>query len=51
MADLVILSVPWAAIDQALIQAGSLASRVVIDTTNQCGRGSPPAEWPRCGPP
>lgn len=38
-ADLVILSVPWTAIDEALAQAGSLAGRVVIDTTNQFGRG------------
>lgn len=38
-ADLVVLSVPWGAIDQALAQAGSLAGRIVIDTTNQFGRG------------
>jgi hypothetical protein len=38
-ADLVILSVPWTVIDEALAQAGSLAGRVVIDTTNQFGRG------------
>jgi 8-hydroxy-5-deazaflavin:NADPH oxidoreductase len=38
-ADLVVLSVPWVVIDQALAQAGSLAGRVVIDTTNQFGRG------------
>jgi 8-hydroxy-5-deazaflavin:NADPH oxidoreductase len=38
-AGLVVLSVPWAVIDQALAQAGSLAGRVVIDTTNQFGRG------------
>jgi 8-hydroxy-5-deazaflavin:NADPH oxidoreductase len=38
-AGLVVLSVPWAVIDEALAQAGSLAGRVVIDTTNQFGRG------------
>lgn len=38
-AGLVVLSVPWAVIDQVLAQAGSLAGRVVIDTTNQFGRG------------
>jgi 8-hydroxy-5-deazaflavin:NADPH oxidoreductase len=38
-ADLVVLSVPWGAIDEALVQAGSLAGRIVIDTTNQFGRG------------
>jgi 8-hydroxy-5-deazaflavin:NADPH oxidoreductase len=38
-ADLVVLSVPWAIIDKALAQGGSLAGRVVIDTTNQFGRG------------
>jgi len=38
-AGLVVLSVPWAVIDEALAQAGPLAGRVVIDTTNQFGRG------------
>ncbi len=38
-ADLVVLSVPWGAIDDALAQAGSLEGRTVIDTTNQFGRG------------
>lgn len=37
-ADLVVLAVPWGVIDEALAQAGSLAGRVVIDTTNQFGR-------------
>ncbi len=39
LADLVVLSVPWGVIDEALAQAGSLAGRTVIDTTNQFGRG------------
>ncbi len=38
-ADVVVLSVPWGAIDDALAQAGPLAGRIVIDTTNQFGRG------------
>jgi predicted dinucleotide-binding enzyme len=38
-ADVVVLSVPWGAVGEALSQAGSLAGRVVIDTTNQFGSG------------
>jgi predicted dinucleotide-binding enzyme len=38
-ADLVMLSVPWSVIDEALAHAGSLEGRIVIDTTNQFGRG------------
>jgi predicted dinucleotide-binding enzyme len=37
-ADLVVLSVPWSAVDEALAQTGSLAGKVVIDTTNHFGR-------------
>jgi predicted dinucleotide-binding enzyme len=37
--DVVILAVPWPAIDEALAQAGSLDGNVVIDTTNPFGRG------------
>jgi 8-hydroxy-5-deazaflavin:NADPH oxidoreductase len=37
--EVVVLSVPWTAIDDALAQAGPLAGKVVIDTTNQFGRG------------
>jgi predicted dinucleotide-binding enzyme len=36
-ADVVMLSVPWGVIDQALAAAGPLAGRVVVDTTNQFG--------------
>ena len=43
-AELVVISVPWSAIPQALDQAGSLAGKVVIDTTNQFGFGPMPAE-------
>lgn len=34
---------PWGVIDEALALAGSLAGRVVIDTTNQFVRGAPAA--------
>jgi predicted dinucleotide-binding enzyme len=37
--EVVVLSVPWALIPEALGQAGSLAGRIVIDTTNQFGPG------------
>src|SRR3954471_12982635 len=35
--DVVVLSVPWDAIPEALRQAGSLTGKIVIDTTNQFG--------------
>jgi 8-hydroxy-5-deazaflavin:NADPH oxidoreductase len=38
-AEVVVVSVPWDAIPQALEQAGSLAGRIVIDTTNQFSGG------------
>lgn len=38
--DVVVISVPWDALPQALEQAGSLMGKIVIDTTNQFG--SPP---------
>jgi 8-hydroxy-5-deazaflavin:NADPH oxidoreductase len=42
--EVVILSVPWDTIDEALEQAGSLEGKIVIDTTNQFGsRGVPAA--------
>jgi 8-hydroxy-5-deazaflavin:NADPH oxidoreductase len=37
--DVVVLAVPWPAIDEAIEQAGSLDGKVVIDTTNPFGRG------------
>jgi predicted dinucleotide-binding enzyme len=37
--DVVVLSVPWGVIDDALRAAGPLDGRIVIDTTNQFGRG------------
>jgi 8-hydroxy-5-deazaflavin:NADPH oxidoreductase len=43
-ADVVILSVPWGAIPEALAQAGDLSGKIVIDTTNQFGSGPMPAD-------
>ncbi len=37
--DVVMLSVPWPAIPEALAQAGPLHGQIVIDTTNQFGAG------------
>ncbi len=39
-AEVVVVSVPWPVIDDALAQAGPLAGKVVIDTTNQFGAGA-----------
>jgi predicted dinucleotide-binding enzyme len=41
--NVVLLSVPWGAIPEALEQAGSLQGKIVIDTTNQYGPGPMPA--------
>jgi hypothetical protein len=43
-ADVVMLAVPWDGIDQALAEAGPLAGRVVIDTTNRFGAGPGPLD-------
>ena len=43
-ADLVVLSVPWGVIPDALEQAGALAGTIVVDTTNQFGPGPKPAD-------
>lgn len=42
--EVVLLSVPWGTIDDALAQAGSLEGRIIIDTTNQFGPGPMPAD-------
>ena len=42
--EVVVLSVPWSLIPDALEQAGSLAGKVVIDTTNQFGGPPLPAD-------
>lgn len=39
--NVVMLSVPWPAIDEALLAAGSLVGKTVIDTTNQFGPDGP----------
>ncbi len=41
--EVVVLSVPWSTLPQALEQAGPLARRIVIDTTNQFGAPPLPA--------
>jgi predicted dinucleotide-binding enzyme len=41
--DVVIVSVPWDLIPQGLEQAGDLAGKVVVDTTNQFGASPMPA--------
>ena len=38
-ADVLVLSVPWAAVDEALAAAGPLGGRVLVDTTNPYTRG------------
>jgi predicted dinucleotide-binding enzyme len=42
--DVVVISVPWDAIPEALRQAGSLAGKIVIDTTNQYGAHAMPSK-------
>ena len=42
--EVVVISVPWSVLPQALEQAGSLDGTIVIDTTNQFGGPPLPAE-------
>jgi 8-hydroxy-5-deazaflavin:NADPH oxidoreductase len=42
--EVVVVSVPWSALPEALEQAGSLAGKIVIDTTNQFGAGPRPVD-------
>lgn len=37
--EVVLLSVPWAGVEEAIAAAGSLDGKIVIDTTNQFARG------------
>lgn len=37
--EVIVLSVPWPNIDAVLAEAGSLAGKIVIDTTNQYAAG------------
>jgi hypothetical protein len=41
--EVVVISVPWSTLPQALEQAGPLAGKIVIDTTNQFGGPPLPA--------
>ena len=50
-AEVVVVSVPWPVIDEALAQAGPLAGKVVIDTTNQFGAGAELRSRPATLPP
>jgi predicted dinucleotide-binding enzyme len=43
-AEVVVVSVPWGVLPEALAAAGPLAGRIVIDTTNQFGPGPHPAD-------
>ena len=42
--EVVVVSVPWGVLPEALEQMGSLEGKIVIDTTNQFGSGPMPAE-------
>ena len=42
--EVVVLAVPWVAFDDAAASAGSLDGKIVIDTTNDYGRGDPTPE-------
>lgn len=42
--DVLILSVPWDTIPEALQQAGSVAGKIIIDTTNQYGSHGLPSK-------
>jgi 8-hydroxy-5-deazaflavin:NADPH oxidoreductase len=42
--EVVVVSVPWDLVDDALAQAGPLDGKIVIDTTNQYGSRNLPAE-------
>jgi predicted dinucleotide-binding enzyme len=42
--EVVILAVPWVAFDDAVASTGSLDGKIVVDTTNDYGRGDPTPE-------
>ena len=42
--DVVILSVPWGVIPEALEATGELDGKIVVDTTNQFGSGPKPEQ-------
>jgi 8-hydroxy-5-deazaflavin:NADPH oxidoreductase len=39
--EVVVVAVPWPAFDDAVASAGSLDGKIVVDTTNDYGRGDP----------
>jgi predicted dinucleotide-binding enzyme len=39
--EVVVVAVPWPAFDEAVASAGSLDGKIVVDTTNDYGRGDP----------
>jgi 8-hydroxy-5-deazaflavin:NADPH oxidoreductase len=41
--EVVVLSVPWGVVPQALERAGDLSGKIVLDTTNQFGAGPMPS--------
>jgi predicted dinucleotide-binding enzyme len=41
--DVVVIAVPWPTLPAALAQAGDLAGKIVVDTTNQFGSGPMPS--------
>jgi 8-hydroxy-5-deazaflavin:NADPH oxidoreductase len=42
--EVVVIAVPWPAFDDAVASAGSLDGKIVVDTTNDYGRGDPTPE-------
>jgi predicted dinucleotide-binding enzyme len=42
--EVVVLSVPWDVIPEALEKAGDLSAKVIVDTTNQFGSGPMPSQ-------
>jgi 8-hydroxy-5-deazaflavin:NADPH oxidoreductase len=42
--EVVVVAVPWPAFDDAVTSAGSLDGKIVVDTTNDYGRGDPTPE-------
>jgi 8-hydroxy-5-deazaflavin:NADPH oxidoreductase len=42
--EVVILSVPWGLIPEALDEAGDLTGKIIVDTTNQYGSGPKPED-------
>jgi predicted dinucleotide-binding enzyme len=43
--EVVVVSVPWRVLPEALAELGSLAGKIVVDTTNHYGAPQPPTGW------